>query len=87
MAIVNHSPTAADYRRMAEIRDRWHAALTGLAVTALVILVLWLLPLPARATGQACDRSMGPGNTKCVMSRFRHGAQHANLPGANGEMS
>ena len=51
MAIVNHSPTAAEYRRMAEIRDRWHAALTGLAVTALVILVFWLLPLPARATG------------------------------------
>jgi hypothetical protein len=86
MAIVTHSPTAADYRRLAETRDRWHAALTGLTVTALVILVFWLLPLPARATGQACERSIEPGDTKCVMPRFRHGVQYADPPVSDGEI-
>jgi hypothetical protein len=56
-ATVTNSPTAADYRRMAQLRDRWHTALTGLAVTALAILVFWLLPLPARANGPGCDRA------------------------------
>jgi negative regulator of sigma E activity len=55
---MSQAPKAADHRRIAQIRDRWHTALTGLAVAALVVLVFWLLPLPARAAGQACDSAM-----------------------------
>lgn len=53
---MTQPPTASDYRRIAQIRDRWHAALTGLGVTAVTLLVFWLLPLPAKAQVLACDR-------------------------------
>jgi hypothetical protein len=43
---VTPAPSAADYRRLAQARERWHTALAGLAVTAVATLVFWLLPLP-----------------------------------------
>jgi len=43
---LNHPPSAADYRRRAWNRDRWHTALAVLAVATLAVLVFCLLPLP-----------------------------------------
>ena len=43
---LNHPPSAADYRRRAWHRDRWHTALAILAVATLAALVFCLLPLP-----------------------------------------